>query len=157
MMNGINDTDTLIIERADLQSRSQRIGYMIATLVFWGFWLNLWTPFVSTTLAWAVNTNLTQQSEPAMPPLFLPMLGHLLVVAAIAAVFGLWVAYNFLRFRGKERRKATQQLSLEQAAEFFKVESTKLNHWQNSDVLTIHHDQDGNVVAVAEGDGQHAR
>ena len=47
---------TPIIERADLQSRSQKLIFGTLTCLFWLLWLHLWSPFIAE-LTWVAEAN----------------------------------------------------------------------------------------------------
>ena len=98
----------LIIERPDLQTMTQRYGYMSFTFFAWFAWLYLVVPLFSL-LAWAAGLNLIY--EAMVQDLLTAELFHMLKVygsgaAAFSGAYILWAVTSYLRWRNVERRQA---------------------------------------------------
>jgi len=95
-----------IVERPDLQNRSQRWGYRSVTVVCWILWLYLFVPVLSF-IAWVLGLSVIYQV--LLQGLDLDQLWHLLHNYAIGiglftGTYLLWALYSLIRFRGRERR-----------------------------------------------------
>ena len=114
----------LIIERPDLQSRSQRLISTTLTAFFWALWLYLWLPVVALVGWYAV------------------------CIVALAGSLIVWALYNIFRFRGRERRKARPLVRVGQVAEHVGVEPDTLLAWQRARILHVMHDEAGRIESV---------
>jgi len=140
----------LIIERPDLQSRHQRVVSTGMTVVFWGLWVYLWLPLVAL-LGWAFGIERFYDEMIRLEGLgrVLELLGwYALVITVLAGSLVLWATYNYLRFRGVDRRKAPHPVGLDRVAAFARVEPAQLLLWQQVRVMTILHDEDGFIESV---------
>jgi biofilm PGA synthesis protein PgaD len=149
----------LIIERPDLQSRRQRVVSTGMTVVFWGLWMYLWLPLVAL-VGWAFGIERFYDEMIRLDGLgrVLELLGwYALVVAVLAGSLILWATYNYLRFRGVDRRKAPRPVGLDRVAAFARVEPAQLLLWQQLRVMTILHDDDGFIESVEAFSGTPAR
>ena len=98
----------LIIERPDLQTMTQRYGYLSFTFFAWFAWLYLVVPLFSL-LAWVAGLNLIYQAM--VQDLLTAELFHMLKVygsgsAAFSGAYILWAVTSYLRWRNVERRQA---------------------------------------------------
>ncbi|HEY5647071.1 MAG TPA: poly-beta-1,6-N-acetyl-D-glucosamine biosynthesis protein PgaD [Pseudomonadales bacterium] len=122
----------LIIERPDLQTAVQRYGYVSLTLFCWFLWLYLFVPLVSLG-AWAFGGALVYERllSNLDNPLLLARLGHYLTfIAAFSAAYLGWAVYNYLRWRGVERRKATQPVSVSDLSHRFHLSERRIRQLQ---------------------------
>lgn len=59
------------------------------------------------------------------------------ILVIILATILLWSAYNLLRFRGKDRRKANGSVTIADLSAHFRVPLIDIVRWQNAKCLTL--------------------
>ena len=96
----------LIIERPELQTPTQRYGYLSVTLICWFLWLYLFVPLLSL-VAWVLGATLVyqvmlQNLDTAELVALLRVYGA--GIASLTGVYLLWAVTSYLRFRNVERR-----------------------------------------------------
>jgi biofilm PGA synthesis protein PgaD len=140
----------VIIERPDLQSPLKRAGTRGITLIFWIFWIYLWTPIISL-VAWLLGVHLFRKNiidnggyQFVLESVFM----FFAIVLVMAAIFIGWGLYNQKRFRGKELRKAPMPIDLVTHASDFKTNPEQLAAWQASKHLVVQHDKQGHITNV---------
>ena len=135
----------LIIDRPHLVSDSRRLLYGTMTFMFWYLWLYLWLPAV-TFVAWAFGGFLGYRQVIELKD-YMGIIETLLIYALIVAVLGgtllLWATYNFMRFRGKERRGPLPDLTLQVYADHIGVNERDLQTWRRAKIVHVHHDRHG--------------
>jgi biofilm PGA synthesis protein PgaD len=139
----------LIIERPDLQTLTRRYGYASLTLIFWVAYLYLWLPVVSL-LAWWLEAYLVYDQMIVLcgvTALYEGVRYYLGTILLIFVVLIGWAVVNYLRFRGLDRRRAPEPVTIEQVSEDFSVPVEILKNWQEAKSLTIHHDAFGNIIS----------
>jgi biofilm PGA synthesis protein PgaD len=149
----------LIIERPELQSRPQRVVSAGMTAVFWAMWAYLWLPAVAL-LGWALGFERFYEEMVRREGLgrVLELLGwYAAVIALLAGSLVLWATYNYLRFRGVERRQSQRPVGLDGLAAFARIEPARLLLWQQARVMTVTHDDDGAIAGVEPFPGSPAR
>jgi biofilm PGA synthesis protein PgaD len=140
----------LIIERPDLQTGGQRWLYLALTIAFWLFYLYLWLPLI-TLAGWAFglwrgyDVFVFQEGYRSLAEI---LLWYALGISAFSGALVAWAIYNWLRFRGKERRKATRPIGLVEQARYFGVIPYELGAWRRASVVSVTHDPHGRIVAV---------
>jgi biofilm PGA synthesis protein PgaD len=142
----------LIIDKPSLQPLRQRYATGIVTFLFWIVWAYIWLPVISL-IAWALGIKFFYDEMIARGgyEAFLELLiFYLIVIFLIAVIFIGWATYNFFRFRGMERRRAIKPLETEDYARYFSVNGTELKNWRNMKRITIHFDEQGNILRVEE-------
>ena len=140
----------LIIDRPDLQSTPQRVVSTGLTAFFWAVWAYLWLP-VFALFGWAFGASrfyeemVVEHGGAAL----LDLLGwYALVIGLLAGSLVLWASYNFIRFRGRERRSARHATTIDEVAAQVGLETDALRHWQQARVLRLRHDGSGRVESV---------
>jgi biofilm PGA synthesis protein PgaD len=73
---------------------------------------------------------------------------YAIVAIANAAILIVWALYNQVRFRGKERRKASPIVTVDDFARMYEVSATEVAAWQRARILVVHHDENGRLVRV---------
>jgi len=132
---------TLIIERADLQTRAQRLGYLSVTFICWFLWLYLFVPLLSL-IAWALGATLVYQVMLQNLEIaeLLALLGNYgRGVAVLAGVYLLWAVSSWLRFRGVDRRETPPRATDAQLA---------ASHYLSDDELSMLRNTRRTVVAL---------
>ena len=142
-----------IISNPHLLSRGQRLFGGALTLAFWSIWLYILTPLLSL-LAWIFGISLFYEQFVARSGAaeLLDMLPLLLFSATLpSAALLVWARYNYLRFRGVQRRARRSDVSLEELALYCGLEEETIVLLQNSALLTAEHDEQGKLLEVYPG------
>lgn len=140
----------LIIDRPDLQSTPQRVVSAGLTAFFWAVWAYLWLP-VFALLGWAFGVSrfyeemVVEHGASAL----LDVLGwYALAIALLAGSLVIWATYNFIRFRGNERRATRRSTTIEEVAAHAGLAPDALGRWQQARVLRLRHDESGRIESV---------
>ena len=134
-----------IIERADLQNRSQRWGSALFTAVFWLLWLYLWLP---TILQLHHALQLPIGSSTAVWDILQPLVLLMASAACCGSPLIFWALYNQIDYRQRRLRQNTPPVDIQTAAEFYQLESESLRQSQTAQRLVIQHDEQGQIIAV---------
>lgn len=109
--------ETIIIQRPERQSTTQRAAFATVTVFAWLFWAFLWLPLL-TLGAWAFGLRNAWLQLHVLNPI-----GDggdiniiLLVAVLCAAVFSSWSGYNHARFAGKQKRRGNKPVDVAQTA-----------------------------------------
>jgi poly-beta-1,6-N-acetyl-D-glucosamine biosynthesis protein PgaD len=70
------------------------------------------------------------------------------IVLVLGVIFLLWAFYNLVRFRGKERRGHTPNVTVPEIAHFFEIETHLLYDAQTCQVSTYYFDRSGRVSGI---------
>jgi len=142
--------NSLIINRPELQSTSQRVIYPLITFAFWILWIYIWLPLLSL-IAWGFGVQLfyDEMILENGAEVFFKLAGNyaMIIILMAAALLG-WARYNWVRFRKKERRRAAETLSPEEVAEYFQVDTEELIIWHDAKRVVVQHNQQGDVERV---------
>ncbi|WP_283148067.1 poly-beta-1,6-N-acetyl-D-glucosamine biosynthesis protein PgaD [Silvimonas soli] len=140
----------LIIERPDWQTRRQRVVYGSLTAMGWALWGFLWLPLLTAVgwlgeafFAWHHMVQLDGFS--AFRHLAASYSGALVVLGGI---FVGWASYNYLRFRGYDRRRPRPTVTDHDLADAYHVPESDVARWHASRRLVVWHDEQGQVVRV---------
>ncbi|ATE61462.1 poly-beta-1,6-N-acetyl-D-glucosamine biosynthesis protein PgaD [Thauera sinica] len=142
----------LIIDRPDLQTWPQRAVSKTLTTLFWLIWLGLWLP-LATLLGWAM---FGWQFKVHMFDLgglerFVDLLAvYAAVIAAMSGSLMAWARYNYLRFRGKDRRRSVGSVPLHALAARAGQSTETVQDWHAMRIMVAHHDANGHIVRVAD-------
>jgi biofilm PGA synthesis protein PgaD len=104
--------------------------------------------FIAETFFWMIGTG------PESPRLHLVLdvlptvASYAIVAIANAGVLILWALYNQVRFRGKERRKASPIVTVDDFARMYEVSAAEVAAWQRARILIVHHDENGHLLQV---------
>jgi poly-beta-1,6-N-acetyl-D-glucosamine biosynthesis protein PgaD len=99
----------LIIERPDLQTTAQRLGYLTFTFAAWFAWFYLVIPLVGA-LAWAVGLTVLYRalvSNLATADLVDMVKVYGTGIGILSTVFVAWAVFEYRRWRHVERRRAS--------------------------------------------------
>lgn len=140
---------SLIIDRPDLQSQSQRLIFGGLTLIFWLFYFYLWLPLL-TLAAWmlgliTITTSLI--SVDGYIHLRNTLFTYLVVIIVINSIYLLWARMNFQKFKNVERRQARPQVDLDKIAEDVNFPAN-LRYLQNTKSVLVAHDKDGRIISA---------
>lgn len=104
--------------------------------------------FLAEALAWILGLGPVPPRAALALPLF-PTLGSYAIIALVNALTLIsWALYNQMRFRGKERRKASPSVTAADMARMYSVTAEEVEGWQRARILIVHHDDDGRLVGV---------
>jgi poly-beta-1,6-N-acetyl-D-glucosamine biosynthesis protein PgaD len=124
----------LIIERPDLQTTVQRYGYASLTLFGWVLWLYLFVPLLSLG-AWVVGGALiyerllTDLDDPALTE---QLIRSLVFIVSFSTAYLLWAFYNYLRWRGPDRRRSAPSVTLDDLSARFPIAPRRIRQLQIS-------------------------
>ena len=139
----------LLIERPERQSVTQRWGYSLLTLAFWGVFIYFLRP-VLTLAVWVIGYwrfhDVMIESH-GIEHLASLLLIYLLIILGMSLSLVGWGFYNLMRY-GRHEKRITQPESStpEMLAEYFMVEPDDVRTWQDTKCLVIHFDSSGRIV-----------
>ncbi len=140
----------LVINTPSMQSLWQRYSSIVFTFVFWIIWFFLWIPVV-TGLAWYLGFDLVYfemfEQEGYKVVLF-DFFRFLMVVAFLGGALAIWAAYNYFRFRGKDRRKVQSPVPMKEMADFFEVEQALVERFQRVKSVSVSFDNAGKITGI---------
>src|SRR5271157_5746235 len=96
----------LIIDRPELQTARQRLLFGSMTLFFWVVWIYLWLPILAL-IGWSLGFTIAYRQMVILNGyvgLLHLMKYYLAVIFFLGTSLLGWAYYNFLRFRGVNRR-----------------------------------------------------
>jgi len=141
----------LILDSPSMQSLWQRYSSVILTFIFWVLWFFLWVP-VATLLAWYLGFHrvyfemFTLQGYKQVIHNFVTFL---ISVAIMGGSLAIWAAYNFIRFKGNDRRAKPQSVTLEDQAEFFGIDSELLRKYRHASYVSVSFDDNGKITDLS--------
>ena len=138
---------------ADSQNRPfwLRLRDVALTAVLWLGYLYLiqdFLLFLVESAAWMMGLGPVPAHAALALPLFPTLGSYALIALANAAILISWALYNQVRFRGKERRKASPRITPEDLAQMYGVGEKEVFIWQEARILIVHHDEDGRLIKV---------
>lgn len=140
-----------IIEEARLRPLWARLRDIALTAALWLLYVYLvrdFLLFLAEAIAWILGLGPVPPHAELALPLF-PTLGSYAVIALLNAITLIaWALYNQMRFRGKERRKASPHVTPADMARMYAVTAEEVASWQDARILIVHHDGDGRLVGV---------
>ena len=128
----------LIIDRPGLISKLRRYSEWSYNLFAWIFWLFLLRPIIILIL-WYLGVRIAYHQMVFMEGFNNPAFfgyGFLAVVVILLVAFG-WNRYNFLRFRGTDRRKHQGDCIAEDLAKYYNVPTNAVTSFQMSPYVEI--------------------
>jgi len=144
----------LIIDKPQWQSTRQRVLFRSLTALFWVVWIYLWLPIL-TFSAWLLGVK-TGYDEMVVHEGFLALARLVrLYVSTIALLGGAllaWAYYNYIRFRGVERRKAFPRVTVFELSRRYGIAPRMLEQWSYAQRLVVYHDTHGRVTWADTGD-----
>ena len=144
----------IIIERPEAQTKKQRLSQNFFTAFFWLLFFYLIRPFLSL-FAWLLGFEVFYDVmiEKHGYRHLLDLIGiYLLVILLIGIVIRLWSLYNLKRYGHNEKRKCfPPDLSLQQTAQYFSIQTETLQKWRDSRRIVLHFDDSGNVTLKPHG------
>lgn len=148
------------IDASTMVIRSER-GYWRHALDILLTWL-AWA-FFTFLVARGIWSVLSAQRDGVDMPWLTPLLPgfsdlgvYLLAMLLQGALLVLWARYNFLRFRGQQRRAAPLPMDDDSLLRYYGIPADGLRRLRDLPVCVIHHAADGRIVQVAPGMPGHA-
>ena len=145
------DGHPLIFRRPEAQPKAARRTMLLITGIGWTVWLYLWRPLLTLAL-WYFGGEVAEHQwiELAGWSGLLESALHVMPYGgALCAVLLTWALINYLRFHGKERRKARPLSSVEADATWTRVSPEVLAKGRQTKNLTCRYDEEGFLIAVA--------
>ena len=147
--------DKLHINHPELMTWRQRYGGAFATGVMWAIYTYLWAPLLSL-IAWLLGFEFAYGvmiRSGGLEALKNVLWWYGLMVAGIIIVVTGWSLINRLRFAKKERRHSAKIVGDREIAEFFQLRASELEALRSGRVISLSHDESGNVDSIVRCDG----
>ncbi len=141
----------LILNSPSMQSLWQRYSSVILTFIFWVLWFFLWVP-VATLLAWYLGYHLVyfeMFTLQGYKQVIHDFVMFIISVAIMGGSLAIWAAYNFIRFKGNDRRTKPQTVTLEDQAEFFGIDSDLLRKYRQASYVRVSFDDNGKITDLS--------
>jgi biofilm PGA synthesis protein PgaD len=136
------------IYRSDLQSFMQKSTSTLLAAIGWMIWAYLFVPLLSLIAWWLGYRRFDQYVIQNDHEFFKQIYTILPLVMVLGIIFLLWAFYNLLRFRGKERRGQTPNVTVSEVAHFFEIEAQLLEDAQTCQVSTYYFDESGRIIDI---------
>ena len=121
------------------------------TAVMWTFYLYLWVPFLSL-LGWLMGFELAYdimiRSGGALDNAT-TFFAYAIVVGIIFCAVTGWSTLNRLRFRGVDRRRSSQRVGDQAAADYFNVTLDQLRELRSGKIFTVEVDESGQLMSFS--------
>lgn len=143
----------LIINSPSLQTLRQRYSSVLITLVFWVIWFFLWIPII-TAVAWYLGFDVMYFEMFEMSgykEVIRSFINFLIVVAILGGSLAVWATYNYLRFRGKDRRSAIKVVTPADISNYLNVDEDELKKYQHDRFVSVDFDDEGNFAHFQQG------
>ena len=113
-------------------------------------WFFFWIP-LATLIAWYMGIHLVYFEMFEMEgfrAVVADFFTFLTVVATLGGGLAIWAAYNYLRFKGKEKRKAQPQVEIDRMAGYFELQPVTIRKFRQEKTITVEYDATGHMTAV---------
>lgn len=136
------------IDRPDLQSNARRGVLGVLNSLGWMIWIYLLMPFISV-IAWLFGYyRFNGYVVHDQPGTWAHLLLMLVLVGIMSVLLIGWASYNLLRFRNNERRLAVTNVTVQQVAQFYELDSGTVQRVQQQQVSTFYYDDVGKIVDI---------
>ncbi|CAB1210339.1 poly-beta-1,6-N-acetyl-D-glucosamine biosynthesis protein PgaD [Acinetobacter bouvetii] len=123
--------------------RNKSVGYSLQ-IVGWFVFMWLFMPILTILFWWFEGKTIYQQLViQARPDSPLSLINIMTMILVFTGILFLWATYNWIRFHGKDRRKAPSAINEQQLASSFKVSTTDIVNMQQARNLTLYYDHKG--------------
>lgn len=141
----------MIIENSKLQSKAQRSGWLIITMILWLVYVYLWLPLISLAAWWFGYTTfkyhmITLNGISGFKDL---LITYALVITMLSGLLLCWAKLEHLRFKDKSRRNAILPVSNLALATYFKQAEATLTHMQTKKVVVVKYNQEGEITELS--------
>ncbi|WP_407275517.1 poly-beta-1,6-N-acetyl-D-glucosamine biosynthesis protein PgaD [Halothiobacillus sp. DCM-1] len=137
-----------LIQRHDLVPVAKRGVLTLIATVGWALWIYMLLP-LGALLAWWFGyqrLDIFVLAEPGKTLATLTLYSLIILLAGLLFVF--WAVYNWLRFRGMDRRNAPKPVGAEEIAQAFHLPRESVQLAQGSAHLIFHFAEDGHITRV---------
>lgn len=144
--------NSLIIERPELQSMSQRYGWKTVTFLFWMFYIYLWVPLI-TLVVWLVGVKLfhINMIEFKGYESLVDKLGlYSIIILIISIILIGWAEVNRMRFKNKLRRLDNDELSVSEVAKKYDLEESHLTQLRQKKSIIVQFSDKGVISEISE-------
>ena len=144
--------NTLIIERPELQSMTQRYGWKSVTFFFWMFYIYLWVPLI-TLVVWLVGVKLfhINMIEFSGYEVLVDKLGlYSAIILIISIILIGWAEVNRMRFKNKLRRLDNNELSVGEVAKKYNLEVSHLTLLRQKKFVKVDFSAKGGISEISE-------
>ena len=133
-----SEREGIIIDRPDLMTRTRRYGESTTAAIAWALWVFLTRPLLFIAL-WAFGARVFYvemvksvgwRNWEAFGKYFLTIIGICLLLL-------FWNRYNVMRFRGKERRRASKEVADVEMASFYRMLEQDVRHIKNWKTVNV--------------------
>ena len=133
-----SESEGIIIDRPDLMTKTRRYGESTTAAIAWVLWVFLTRPLLFIAL-WAFGARVFYvemvksvgwRNWEAFGKYFLGIIGICLLLL-------FWNRYNVMRFRGKERRRASLKVTDVEMASFYRMSEQDVRHIKNWKVVNV--------------------
>ncbi len=139
---------TLIFEATWAGTVSQKLATLGISAAFWTIWVTMWLPLITAFVWFVAPVYGVAQALPAWRDAAMT-LGLILATGfAMGAFLGLWGALQTIIGQNTPRPLPTADATLEELAEWHKLEAPVLLTAWHSRRLVIHHDENGQVTHI---------
>lgn len=134
-----------IINKPQLQYRWQRGLFAAVSILVWLLWFYLFVP-VLTMIAWLLNLHIFSHmlaGEVALRSKTL--LEYSWIIGTLGSVLLIWALYNYLRFKGQNKRSPPAPLRVENLSRSFHLMPEEVQQLQKAQVVHLWHDGKGGI------------
>lgn len=125
--------------------RNKSMGYTLQ-ITGWLIFMWLFMPLLTVFFWWVEGKTIYQQMIiQAAPDSQLSLMNIIVMIAIFICVLLLWATYNWVRFHGKDLRRAPLAIDEQQLASSFKVNKTDILNMQQAKNLTLYYDNKGKL------------
>lgn len=136
------------IYRPELVKRFNRGLYAVLSAIAWTIWLYLFLPLV-TLMLWTFGYKRFSAYLIYNPQdKFYDLMIYALIIVFLGTIFIGWALYNFIRFRGKERRSTPKQISKEMMVADYDINLDQLSFLQQGKIAWVYCDNKGNLTKI---------
>nr|WP_305906526.1 poly-beta-1,6-N-acetyl-D-glucosamine biosynthesis protein PgaD [Methylomarinum sp. Ch1-1]MDP4519215.1 poly-beta-1,6-N-acetyl-D-glucosamine biosynthesis protein PgaD [Methylomarinum sp. Ch1-1] len=110
----------------------------------------LWIP-LATLIAWYLGLDLVYFEMFEMEgfrAVIEDLFRFLTIVTLLGGALAVWAAYNYFRFKGREKRKTPALVDHDNLAEYFEVHAEELKRYQQEKLLTVEFDPEARIVSI---------
>ena len=144
------EMDEMIIDKPENMKVSHYITSASLTVFFWGIAAWLAQP-AFTILAWYINTRIGYEHMVILSGwnALADLAGiYVLSIAAMCGALLGWARLQQWRFRGKEKRKFTPELSNDEVSMWFGTNSFTRRHWMRLRNMNVYFDDENQMLQV---------
>ena len=141
-----------IIDTPKLQTLRLKYTSAVITLIFWIIWFYLWVPLI-TLAGWWFQLKFFQQEMLIVDGLdaFLDVLPVFIAITlALNGTLAIWALYNFIRFKGMDRRKGLPPVQTNDLLQLWAISEASLTGAQTNKISTISISEEGDITVNKE-------